>query len=199
MVKGRSDPAIQAVRGKNLSPRTPRSEVRRSREDPSRRIHRKTGRQQWTSGILELLRNRDERRPLLPTKELIARLGRWKGHRVGTVERFEAGVKGPRAQVWIDLLGLPQGRPRICSGCQRPVRGVHDWSPREVRDLPIFDADTILMVWRARVACPNCGPRLEALDWLEPYARVTSRLAESVARLCKVMPIKRVAEHYHLH
>ena len=65
-----------------------------------------SGRQQWTSGILELLRNRDERRPLLPTKELIARLGRWKGHRVGTVERFEAGVKGPRAQVWIDLLGV---------------------------------------------------------------------------------------------
>jgi len=148
---------------------------------------------------LELLRNRDERRPLLPTKELIARLGRWKGHRVGTVERFEAGVKGPRAQVWIDLLGLPQGQPRICSGCQRPVRGIHDWSPREIRDLPIFDADTILMVWRARVACPSCGPRLEALDWLEPYARVTYRLAESVARLCKVMPIKRVAEHYDLH
>ena len=157
----------------------------------SGRSHRETGRQQRTSGILELLRNRDERRPPLPTKELIARLGRWKGHRVGTVERFEAGVKGPRAQVWIDLLGLPQGHPRICSGCQRPVRGVHDWSPREIRDLPIFDADTILMVWRARVACPSCGPKLEALDWLEPYARVTCRLAESVARLCKVMPIKR--------
>jgi hypothetical protein len=128
----------------------------------------------------------------LTRKSLRSRRETRRKHRVGTVERFEAGVKGPRAQVWIDLLGLPQSHPRICSGCQRPVRGVHDWSPREVRDLPIFDADTVLMVWRAREACPSCGPKLEALDWLEPHARVTYRLAESAARLCKVMPIKRV-------
>jgi transposase len=88
------------------------------------------------------------------------------------------------------------------------VRAVHDWTPREIRDLPIFDADTILMVWRARLAYSSCGPKVYldslvgiantggALDWLEPYARFTYRLAESVARLCKVMPIKRVAEHY---
>lgn len=65
--------------------------------------------------------------------------------------------------------------------------------------MPIFDADTVLVVWRARLACPSCGPKLEALDWLEPRARVTNRLAESVARMCKVMPIKRVAEHFDLH
>jgi len=63
----------------------------------------------------------------------------------------------------------------------------------------VFDADTVLVVWRARVACPACGPKLEALDWLEPHARVTNRMAENVARMCKVMPIKRVAEHYGLH
>lgn len=79
------------------------------------------------------------------------------------------------------------------------VSAVHDWSQREVRDLPIFDADTVLVVWRARVACRSCGPRLEALDWLEPHARVTNRLAESVARMCQVLPIRQVAEHYDLH
>ena len=79
------------------------------------------------------------------------------------------------------------------------MTGVHDWSQREIRDLPVFDADTILVVWRARVRCPNCGPKLEALDWLDPHARVTNRLAENVAQMCKVMPIKRVAEHYDLH
>ena len=107
-------------------------------------------------------------------------------------------MKGPRAEVWIDLLA--QGdHPRKCSGCGDFVHRVHDWSEREIRDLPLFDADTVLLVSRARVACPKCGPRLEAIDWLESYARVTKRLAESVARLCKVMPIKRVAEHYGLH
>lgn len=125
-------------------------------------------------------------------------MGGWKGYRAGVVERFEAGVKGPRAEVWIDLLAYGD-KPRKCSGCGDFVDRVHDWSEREVRDLPIFEADTVLMVSRARVACPRCGPKLEALDWLEPHSRVTTRLANSVARLCKVMPVKRVAEHYDLH
>jgi transposase len=127
----------------------------------------------------------------------MSRLGGWKGQRVGIVERFEAGVKGPRAEVWIELLGYGD-HPRKCSGCGHFVRSVHDWSEREIRDLPLFDADTVLVVSRARVACPRCGPKLEALDWLEPHARITNRLAENVARLCKAMPIKQVAEHYDL-
>jgi hypothetical protein len=32
------------------------------------------------------------------------------------------------------------------------------------------------------------------LEWLERYARVTERLAEAVARLCEVLPIKQVAQ-----
>lgn len=40
--------------------------------------------------------------------------------------------------------------------------------------------------------------RLEQLDWLAPYARVTTRLAESVARPCKVMALRHVAEFYRL-
>jgi transposase len=44
------------------------------------------------------------------------------------------------------------------------------------------------------VLCPNCGPKVEHLDWLEPYSRVTSRLALSVARMCKVMALLHVAE-----
>jgi transposase len=96
------------------------------------------------------------------------------------------------------LLGFG-AHARARSACQRKGSGVHDWSQREIRDLPVFDAETVLVVWRARAACPTCGPMLEALDWLEPHARVTNRLAESVARMCMVMPIKRVAEHYGLH
>ena len=121
----------------------------------------------------------------MPTMELIARLERWKGHRVGAVEMFEPGEKGGRAQGWLELIGFG-AHARACSGCQCKVSGVHDWSQREIRDLPVFDAETVLVVWRAGVACPTCGPKLEALDWLEPHARVTTRLAESVARMCQV-------------
>jgi len=48
------------------------------------------------------------------------------------------------------------------------------------------------------VACPTCGPKLAELSWLESYARVTARLAESVARMCKVLTIKHVAEYFAL-
>jgi len=127
----------------------------------------------------------------------MSRLGGWKGRCVGATERFDAGVKGPRAELWIELLG--HGDLRKCSGCGHFVAAVHDWTEREIRDLPVFDADTYLVVWQARVSCPRCASKPEVLDWVEPSARVTKRLAQSVARMCKVMPIKRVAEHFNLH
>ncbi len=67
-----------------------------------------------------------------------------------------------------------------------------------MRDLPILDADTYVWLPRYRVACPTCGPKIEALSWLSPWARVTTRLAESVIRLCRVLPVQHVAEWYAL-
>lgn len=99
--------------------------------------------------------------------------------------------------MWIELEPLG-ARRRRCSGCGRWVRGLHDVRVRTVRDLPILEAETWLVVPRYRVECSRCGPRLEALEWLAPYARVSRRLAESVARLCAMLPIKHVAEFYGL-
>ena len=76
---------------------------------------------------------------------------------------------------------------------------VHDWSERWVRDLPILDARTVPAgAPVCRVRCPGCGVRTERIDWLPPYARLTLRLAESAARLCQVLPVKHVAEHFAL-
>nr|WP_231942754.1 helix-turn-helix domain-containing protein [Cupriavidus taiwanensis] len=36
------------------------------------------------------------------------------------------------------------------------------------------------------------------MDWLAPFARVTTRLAASVARLCKMVSLRHVAEVYRL-
>jgi transposase len=125
-------------------------------------------------------------------------LGAWEGYRIGTARRFEAGEKGVTAQVWIELLPDDR-RPMVCSGCGQPTRHLHDVEERWVRDLPIFEAETHLLVHRRRVLCPACGPKLEQLSWLNRYARVTKRLAENVARLCAILPIKHVASFYGLH
>jgi transposase len=90
------------------------------------------------------------------------------------------------------LQGCPERRKR-CSGCGRVVGAIHDREERWVRDLPLFEAETWLVIPRNRLACPSCGSKLEALPWLDRFARVTARLAESVARPCQVLPIKHVA------
>ena len=90
------------------------------------------------------------------------------------------------------------GRPGICTGCGQEVTAVHGYERRRVRDLPVLDAPTSLLLRRRRLACPRCGPKLERLSWLARYARVTQRLADNVAQLCTAMTIKQVAQHYRL-
>jgi transposase len=121
-------------------------------------------------------------------------LGTWEGYGFGTVGRKQGD--GPE-QVWIELVPRREAE-RICSGCGRSCCSIHDTEPRWVKDLPILECETHLLVHRVRVNCPVCGPKLESLDWLEPYARVTSRLAQSVARLCKVTSVKHAADFYGL-
>jgi transposase len=135
----------------------------------------------------------------LDKRELSELLGGWEGYVVGTVGRRVAGEGGrERPEIWIELLPKPS-QPRQCSGCGQMVTAIHDTTERWVRDLPILEADTWLLVHRVRVRCPACGPHIEHLAWLDAYARFTRRLAESVARLASVLPIKQVAEYYDLH
>ena len=121
-------------------------------------------------------------------------LGGWEGFRVRNVERTGGG--GEKRAV-IELEVHP-GRRGICEGCGGKVSAVHERTMRRVRDLPILDAQTTLVMERRRVDCPHCGPTIERVGWLERYARVTKRMAEAVARLCEVLPVKQVAEFYGL-
>lgn len=121
-------------------------------------------------------------------------LGGWEGYRVERVERREGATR----EIWIHLDRRPGGG-MICDGCGSRGDSVHDVEMRMVRDLPILEARTWLSVPRRRVACPRCGPKLERLTWLDRHARVTRRLADSVVRLCAVLPIKQVAAFFGLH
>jgi transposase len=125
----------------------------------------------------------------------MARLGRWKGYEVTRVEE----VQELRREVWIELCPRAE-RALVCGSCGGAAQREHERERRHVRDLPIFDAQTHLWVWRARVWCEHCGgPKLEELSWLGRYRRVTVRLAEAVVRLCTVLPVKQVAGFYGLH
>jgi transposase len=124
-------------------------------------------------------------------------LGGWPGFVITEVSREPGGTRTAGPRITIHLGAVP-GTRRYCSRCGEARNATHDVSQRRVRELPILDAETWLLVPLARVVCPTCGPTVESLPWLDRYARMTKRFAESVARLAQVLPIKQVAEWFDL-
>ena len=127
--------------------------------------------------------------------ELIERFGDWAGFRVSGVERRE----GHPPQVRIRLEPLEQG-PYRCGHCGEPTQRVHERVVREIRDLPLFDAQTFLEVTVLRVWCERCGgPKRMAIDWLDEHQRMTQRLAKAIASLTRFMTVEHVARFYGVH
>ncbi len=135
--------------------------------------------------------------PPLTKDQLADLLGGWKGYQWGTVGRLPVDPDHPE-EVWLELAPDPNRSPR-CSGCGQVVRALHEVEERWGRDLPLLGTPVELLVPRCRLACPQCGPKLEHLDGLAPYARVTRRLAREGARLCRWLPVKHVAAFFGLH
>ncbi|MBC8478526.1 ISL3 family transposase [bacterium] len=128
--------------------------------------------------------------------QVIEVLGCWEGFSACNPRRLEPDATRKHAEVWIELIP-DRGHKRHCSACGHQVYVVHDYHKRHIRDLPILDAQTHLHVHLSRVECSHCGgPKLEHVEWLSPYSRITKRFAEAVARLCQVLPVKHVAEHF---
>lgn len=119
----------------------------------------------------------------------MSRLGGWTGYRVG---KWRHELRREQRWLVIELEPTP-GAQRQCAGCGQAVASIHDWTMRRIRELPVFGAPVELHVPRLRLACQACGPRQEQLDWLDPHARVTRRLADSVARLCAATSVRHAA------
>lgn len=128
-------------------------------------------------------------------EDITALLGGWPGFELVAVAREAARAGHGVPRIVLTLRAVP-GQAKTCSRCGATVTTVHEETPREVRDLPILDAETWLIVPRARVECPRCGPTVEAVAWLDRYQRMTTRLADAIARLAQVLPIKHVARWY---
>src|SRR4051812_41025561 len=104
-------------------------------------------------------------------RRFLDEIGGWEGFEVVDVRTEDAPEP--------DVLGMPSGRlivvlqPRSaatkrCSRCGDPVVEIHDTAERRIRDLPIGERDTYLIVPVARLRCPRCGPTTERIAWLDP-------------------------------
>ena len=83
-----------------------------------------------------------------------------------------------------------------CSRCGSETPFTHTHTRRNIRDLNLTDKTVWLKVFYRKVYCPVCERvRVEQQEFVEPYARVTKRLACYIHSLCKMATIKEVAEH----
>ncbi|MEQ9799048.1 MAG: ISL3 family transposase [Salinisphaeraceae bacterium] len=123
----------------------------------------------------------------------VSKLGSWSGYRVGHV------VWPEHAGGTVEIHLRPTRKGLTCERCGHRSQQVHETVIRRVRDLPLFEYRVVLVVPRRRLWCGHCGgPRLEQLDWLGRYQRVTDRFAEAIGRLLRAMPINAVAAFYDL-
>ena len=132
-------------------------------------------------------------------RKLLEQLGGWEGFEVvnvSTEDEPQPDVLGAPAPRLVIELRAKRRAPHRCSRCGEVVVAVHDVTPRRVRDLPIAEWDTWLLVPRVRLQCPRCGPTIEAIPWLDRYQRMTKRLADKIAGLAQVLPIKEVARWF---
>ncbi|EJM24683.1 transposase family protein [Pseudomonas sp. GM21] len=65
--------------------------------------------------------------------------------------------------------------------------------------MPILGRVVRLSVLLRRVGCRDCGKRMEAVSWLDRYARMTRRLADAVIQACERLPTLHVAQLFGLH
>lgn len=115
----------------------------------------------------------------------------WEGFHV-------ADLRVEETTVHIELEPDPTATLR-CSRCRRNDLPVHEYCRRRIRDLPMLGKAVLLEVTLRRVACPDCGFRMEAVTWLDRHARLTRRLADAVSALCARMATAHVAELFGLH
>lgn len=116
---------------------------------------------------------------------------RLKAHTVTRVEEIEDAMI-----VHIDRLGK---RLLRCGVCRLRCREVHSIrQEREWRDLWMRKLLLKLRYRPRRVECPRCGVRVESFPWAEPWARVTTALANAVARLARELSWQGVAREYEL-
>jgi len=113
----------------------------------------------------------------------------------------EMSFRERKGQIPEVRIRLTRDKPWFCcSGCGQHYLTYYDGGPYEVGDLPYGKwKKAYLLFDKVRVECNRCGVKIEQLEWLPAYARLTKRFEEEVARECRFLQsIRDVAKRCHL-
>ena len=117
----------------------------------------------------------------------------WPGYRV---YRHEINESGQRLRLWVRR--KRGNRKLVCSGCGRKFEDYHDFSEREVRDLPWSSLLTTVVIEVHRVKCPDCGVKVERVPLLPSKAPFSERFEDAVGQSCESASARQVARRFGL-
>jgi transposase len=117
----------------------------------------------------------------------------WPGYRVW---RHEIDERAKTLKLWVRR---KRGNKKlICSRCGRRVDTIHEICEREIRDLPVFEFRTTVVIELYRLRCPDCGPRVERVDQLPSKAPFSKRFEDAVGQACEGASARQVALRFRL-
>jgi transposase len=117
----------------------------------------------------------------------------WPGYRVW---RQDIDENAKTLMLWVRR---KRGNKKIvCSGCGQRVDKIHEICEREVRDLPVFQFRTTIVIELYRVRCPKCGPKIERVEQLPGKAPFSKRFEEAVGQACEGASARQVARWFRL-
>jgi transposase len=112
------------------------------------------------------------------------------------VWRQEIDEKAKTLKLWVRR---KRGNKKlVCSGCGRRVDDIHEICERKVRDLPVFQFRTTVVIERYRLRCPECGPKIERVEQLPSKAPFSKRFEEEVGLACEGASARQVARRFRL-
>jgi transposase len=112
------------------------------------------------------------------------------------VYRHEIHESGKRLRLWVRR--KRGNRKLVCAGCGRKSEDYHDFSEREVRDLPWSFLLTTVVIEVHRVKCPDCGVKVERVPLLPSKAAFSQRFEYVVGQACEGASTRQVARRFGL-
>src|ERR1022692_4555110 len=82
----------------------------------------------------------------------------------------------------------------ICAGCGRRVHQMHEVYDREIRDLPVFEYQSTVVVELYRVNCPACGVKAEKVPQLPSKSPYSKRFEDAVGQACESASARRMGQ-----
>ena len=129
----------------------------------------------------------------MPSDSEFTRILQWPGYRV---YRHEIDEKNKALELWVRR---KRGNRKLeCSGCGRKFRDVYDCRERAVRDLPWSEFKTTVHIEVYRVACPDCGVKVEKVPLLPSKAPFSKRFEDAVGQACESASARQVARRFGL-